>query len=69
MTKLDHKVVLITGCSGGLGRQMALRMAASGADLAICARNEEKLAATAGFARKRARRSWPCPWTSRTTAA
>ncbi|MWV51542.1 SDR family oxidoreductase (plasmid) [Rathayibacter sp. VKM Ac-2803] len=44
--KLDGKVVLITGCSSGLGKQQALRMATEGAKLAICARNEEKLAET-----------------------
>lgn len=47
MGKLDGKVVLITGCSTGLGKQQALRMAAEGAKLAICARNEARLAETA----------------------
>ncbi|MFP7761679.1 SDR family NAD(P)-dependent oxidoreductase [Marisediminicola sp. LYQ85] len=46
MGKLDGKVVLITGCSSGLGKQQALRMADEGAALAICARSEEKLAET-----------------------
>ena len=43
MGKLDGKVVLITGCSTGLGKQQAVRMAEEGARLAICARNETKL--------------------------
>jgi len=46
MGKLDGKVVLITGCSSGLGKQQAIRLAAEGASLAICARNAEKLAET-----------------------
>ncbi|MDN4480466.1 SDR family NAD(P)-dependent oxidoreductase [Demequina muriae] len=46
MGKLDGKVVLITGCSTGLGKQQAIRLAEEGASLAICARNEEKLHVT-----------------------
>ncbi len=49
MGKLDGKVVLITGCSSGLGKQQAIRLAAEGANLAICARNEAKLAETAAL--------------------
>ena len=47
MDKLRGKVVIITGCSGGLGKQIALRFASEGAKLSICARNEEKLQITA----------------------
>lgn len=47
MGKLDGKVAIITGCSGGLGKQLALRFAQEGASLAICARSADKLAATA----------------------
>lgn len=43
MGRLDDKVVLITGCSTGLGKQQAIRMAEEGASLAICARNLDKL--------------------------
>jgi len=46
MKKLDGKVILITGCSSGLGKQQAIRMAAEGAKLAICARTESKLLET-----------------------
>lgn len=47
MGKLSGKVAVITGCSGGLGKQIALRFAAEGANIAICARSADKLAATA----------------------
>ena len=47
MGKLDGKTVIITGCSGGLGKQTALRFASEGAKLAICARSLDRLQATA----------------------
>ena len=40
---LKGRVALITGCSGGLGVQMAKALAARGADLVIIARRYEKL--------------------------
>ena len=47
MARLQDKVAIITGASGGLGKQIALRFAAEGAKLAICARTENRLAETA----------------------
>lgn len=47
MGKLSGKVAIITGCSGGVGKQIALRFAAEGANIAICARSADKLYATA----------------------
>ncbi|WP_113927268.1 SDR family oxidoreductase [Bacillus sp. P14.5] len=38
-----EKVVMITGASKGLGRELAFAFARQGAKLAICARGEEKL--------------------------
>lgn len=42
---LAGKTALLTGASGGLGRETAARLAHAGADTVIAARNPEKLAA------------------------
>lgn len=44
--KLEGKVVILTGASTGLGKQVAIRMAEEGANLTICARTESKLLET-----------------------
>jgi NAD(P)-dependent dehydrogenase (short-subunit alcohol dehydrogenase family) len=43
---LDGKVAIITGASSGLGVEFALAFGQAGADVAICARREERLADT-----------------------
>ncbi|MDV2884138.1 SDR family oxidoreductase [Alkalihalophilus pseudofirmus] len=42
-TRLENKVLWITGASSGLGRQLAIDAAAAGAVLVLLARNEAKL--------------------------
>ena len=43
---LKDKVALVSGASRGIGNRIALALAAEGANLCICARNEEGLKAT-----------------------
>src|SRR5437588_12112863 len=45
MFRLKDKVALVTGASQGIGRDTALALAEAGAQVAVAARNEEKLAA------------------------
>ncbi len=45
--RLKGKVVILTGASAGLGKQMSIRLAQEGAKLAICARSVDKLKVTA----------------------
>lgn len=47
MAGVAGHVALVTGASQGIGRACALALAAGGAAVALAARNEEKLAATA----------------------
>ena len=44
---LTDKTALVTGAGGGIGREIAARIKAAGANVAICGRNAEKLQETA----------------------
>jgi NAD(P)-dependent dehydrogenase (short-subunit alcohol dehydrogenase family) len=51
MSRLQGKVVIVTGASTGMGRAIALALAAEAATLAIVARNAQRLEETAAAAR------------------
>lgn len=44
MTSSDHNTIVITGASSGIGRELAIQLAAPGRSLWLVARNEERLA-------------------------
>jgi NAD(P)-dependent dehydrogenase (short-subunit alcohol dehydrogenase family) len=56
--RLDGKRLLITGGSRGLGREMALAIAEAGADVALVARDEQSLEATAADIRRLGRQAF-----------
>ncbi len=50
--KLDKKVVIVTGASDGIGKQIALKLAKQHAVLGLLGRSEERLSRTADEAKK-----------------
>lgn len=54
--KLDGKLAIVTGAGRGLGRAMAARLAAAGADIVAAARTVEQLEETAAEVRKLGRK-------------
>lgn len=55
------KVIVITGASSGIGKELAFRMAEAGASLALGARNMEKLEAVAEVCRQKGSRAIAIP--------
>ena len=54
---IEDKVVLITGAGQGIGRGIALRLAADGADIAIVDLNEAKMEEVADEVRRIGRKA------------
>jgi len=61
LKRLAGKKILITGASSGFGRGIALACAAEGADLALVARDTERLQAVADLARAQGSEVVICP--------
>ncbi|GAA4546730.1 glucose 1-dehydrogenase [Pseudonocardia xishanensis] len=57
--RLDHRVALVSGASGGLGAGFALALAEAGADVVLAARRLDGLEKTAAAVRERGRRALP----------
>ena len=56
MANLTGKVGIVTGASGGIGQALAERLAADGADLALCGQNMDRLEQAAAKARAHGRK-------------
>jgi len=59
--RLDDRVAIVTGASSGLGPELAVALAEAGADLALAARREDGLEATAERVRALGRRALVVP--------
>jgi NAD(P)-dependent dehydrogenase (short-subunit alcohol dehydrogenase family) len=59
--RLDGQVALVNGASRGIGKAIALALADAGADVAVAARTEDALEATAVEVRGRGRRGLSVP--------
>ena len=61
LPRLRNSVVVITGCSSGIGAELAVQYAALGANLVIAARRQAQLEETAAHARARGARVLAIP--------
>ncbi len=58
--KLEGKVAVVTGASGGIGKAIAMALAAHGADLLLAGRNPDKTKQAAVEAAASGRKAVPC---------
>ena len=58
MGQLDHQIAVVTGAGRGIGRAIALRFAAEGADIACLSRTAANAEAVAAQVRATGRRAW-----------
>ena len=63
---LSGRVALVTGASQGIGRACALKLAQSGATVALAARSQEKLQELAAEIAAAGGNAAAFPWTSAT---
>lgn len=56
MSQLDGKAAIVTGAARGIGQAIAVKMAAEGADMALCDMEKDWLAETAGLIAAKGRR-------------
>jgi 3-oxoacyl-[acyl-carrier protein] reductase len=67
--RFDGKVSIVTGASRGIGRAIALRLAAEGSRTVLCARDEKALDEAVGEIRKAAGKAHACALDLRSPAA
>ncbi|MCS6861059.1 MAG: SDR family NAD(P)-dependent oxidoreductase, partial [Abditibacteriales bacterium] len=61
MGVLDGQTALVTGAGRGIGRAIALKLAAAGADVALCARTAAQIESVAQDIEAMGRRALACP--------
>jgi len=57
--RLEGKIAVVTGGGRGIGKEIALRLAAEGADVALAARSADQIEEVAGLIEKQGRRALP----------
>ena len=67
--ELKGKKAIVTGGTRGIGRAIAERLAAEGADVAVCARNPEQIEETVAALAKKGVKAWGAPVDVADTAA